>query len=191
MATPQSQPIGWLGFWSYRRPRSSPTHLVSLTYTPARPPNAVIRSLHTAIPARARDHLQRTRSPHELYSPTRSQGPTGGKLRLPGGAAKHHCAQEPTLGPKRRCADMAANPALRDAHVRAHALGYSGLNHAPNAPTGPAGRLRRPRACCEASRPASTTHLRCVWQAPDIGLEAKDRLTAPTCRPIQTPPPAS
>ena len=31
-------------------------------------------------------------------------------MRLPGGAAKHHCAQEPTLGPKRRCADMAANP---------------------------------------------------------------------------------
>ena len=63
---------------------------MSLTYTPARPPNAVIRSLHTAIPARARDHLQRTRSPHELYSPTRSQGPTGGKLTLLGGAAKHH-----------------------------------------------------------------------------------------------------
>eukprot|EP01047_Picozoa_sp_COSAG01_P039124 COSAG01_NODE_3214_length_6407_cov_5.475428_10_plen_111_part_00 len=61
----------------------------------------------------------------------------------------------------------------------------------PDAPTGPAERLRRPPACREASRPASTTHLRCVWVAPDIGLEAKDRLTAPTCRPIQTPPPAS
>ena len=39
-------------------------------------------------------------------------------MALPGGAAKHHCAQEPTLGPKRRCADMAANPAKRRAHVR-------------------------------------------------------------------------
>jgi len=114
-------------------PHTSPASPTTL----ARPPNAVIRSLHTAIPARARDHLQRTRSPHELYSPTRSQGPTGGKLTLPGGAAKHHCAQEPTLSPKRRGADMAANPALRHAHVRAHALGYSGPNHASRCPHRP------------------------------------------------------
>ena len=119
---------GW-AFGPAAAPEALPHTSPASPTTLARPPNAVIWSLHTAIPARARDHLQRTRSPHELYSPTRSQGPTGGKLALPGGAAKHHCAQEPTLGPKRRCADMAANPALRHAHVRAHALGISGLIH--------------------------------------------------------------
>ena len=65
---------------------TSPASPTTLT----RPPNAVIRSPHTAIPARARDHLQRTRAPHELSFTTRSQGPTGGKLTLLGGAAKHH-----------------------------------------------------------------------------------------------------
>ena len=58
-------------------------------------------------------------------------------MTLPGGAAKHHCAQEPTLSPKRRGADMAANPALRHAHVRARALGYSGLIHASRCPHRP------------------------------------------------------
>ena len=64
---------------------TSPASPTTLT----RPPNAVIRSLQTAIPARARDHLQRTRPPHELSFTTRPQGGTRPKSEAPGGAQKH------------------------------------------------------------------------------------------------------
>ena len=143
---PSPNPSAGWAFGPAAAPEALPHTSSASPTTLARPPNAVIRSLHTAIPARARDHLQRTRSPHELYSPTRSQGPTGGKLRLPGGAAKHHCAQEPTLGPKRRCADMAANPANRRAHVRGlRAPGCAPLRRFQTA-TGV--RLTAPAAAC-------------------------------------------
>ncbi len=43
----------------------------------------------TAMPAQARDHLQRMRSPHELSFTTRPQGGTRPKSEAPGGAQKH------------------------------------------------------------------------------------------------------
>jgi hypothetical protein len=98
MAMPQPQPIGRLDFWPCRRPRSSRTHLASLTYNAHAPPNAVIRSPHTAIPARARDHLQRTRPPHELSFTTRPQDNKRPSLSWQGGAQSTICAREPALG---------------------------------------------------------------------------------------------
>ena len=53
---------------------------------PAKPS---LRSLQTAMPAQARDHLQRMRSPHELSFTTRPQGGTRPKSEAPGGAQKH------------------------------------------------------------------------------------------------------
>ena len=131
MAMPQPQPIGRLDFWPCRRPRSSRTHLASLTYNAHAPPNAVIRSPHTAIPARARDHLQRTRPPHELSFTTRPQGGTRPKSEAPGGAQKHqdgpghpgypraHTAPNPTKSTYRHAPLHAGQTVqLRDHHAK-------------------------------------------------------------------------
>ena len=83
---------------------TSPASPTTLT----RPPNAVIRSLQTAIPARARDHLQRTRPPHELSFTTRPQGGTRPKLEALGGAQKHQSALGHPRGP--RCAAHRRQP---------------------------------------------------------------------------------
>jgi hypothetical protein len=51
------------------------------------------------MPARARDHLQRTRPPHELSFTTRPQDNKRPSLSWQGGAQSTICAQEPALGP--------------------------------------------------------------------------------------------
>jgi hypothetical protein len=63
--------------------------------TPAQPS---LWSPQTAMPARARDHLQRTRPPHELSFTTRPQDNKRPSLSWQGGAQSTICAREPALG---------------------------------------------------------------------------------------------
>ena len=94
---PQSQHIDRLGFWPCRRPRSSPTHLASLTYTLARPPNQA-SGAHRPPCRPEYDHLQRARSPHELSFTPRPQDNKRPSLSWQGGAQSTICAREPALG---------------------------------------------------------------------------------------------
>jgi hypothetical protein len=64
--------------------RTGTTHTM-----PAETAQERARERAATIPARARDHLQRTRPPHEVSFTTRHQGGTRPKSEAPGGAQQH------------------------------------------------------------------------------------------------------
>ena len=88
---PCPSPNTWTG-WAFgptAAPEALPhTSRASPTPSPGYSTPAKCRHLEPT-PARARDHLQRTRPPHELSFTTRPQGGTSPKSEAPGGAQKH------------------------------------------------------------------------------------------------------
>ena len=191
MAMRQPQHIGRLDFWPCRRPRSSRTHLASLTYN-ARAP-AKCRHLEPAPPFQPEHVITCNEHAHPM-SCTHPPGPRG----LRGASWRCRAVLQSTIVPRSPHSAPSAEapiwPQIQLCATRTFVpgpwrLAIQTIHFGP--PTGPAERLRGPPACREASRPASTPRLSANGGFRIIGLEAKDRLTARTCRPIQTPPPAS